>query len=1444
MKRILLVLSILLQCFPIIIFAQQPCNVNDAIKLFNQAQQAEGTVAADLFKQAAAGFKCAKQWNNYAVASYSAANNYLIAGNTNQSKEILEQSLTDIEGKLDPKSSAYMLILHTLGEICFQQADYTRSVEYFQRAKECIATGGGANSKELAVCLFNLGNSYEQLQQYSSAISCHRRSIAIKESLDNADESDIMRSYSVLSALYRSNNQHDSSLYFSNKAQGITSATSSSSGSAQPQAHTKFAVAQQRYNEGRLDEAQQLFTEVRQQLESAADQHSNLFISTILYLGLIREQAEDNGAAHDLLLLAYQKSSSSQTPDNNMRLSVAVPYARVLHKLGRNSSAIDILNSAMPLAKNTQAENEIIITLAKVYESNSDFERARNYYRSALTNMGTDSVGNAIYYAQALVGLGSICDSKNQPVQAIGLYERAVTLLPTGEVDFRADIYSYIGGVYVKMKNYAKAMENYRRAYSMLEVAYGATSLRVLSMEEGIANAHMLQGEYSKAIAIYTKSLAEKTKQLGYSNVGLIDLYNNLGSANYSISNIDEAGRNYSRALEISQKHTVAANKLDGLYNNLAIYYRSVGNIKAALAYITSSIEIKTRLYGAEHTNTASAVNNLGTIYDKQGNFNQALDCFDRAEMVLLKAKEGESLDISEVYINKGNLYNKLGQNNLALDYYNKALSIKTKHLSADSPQLAAIYNNIGTVYQNLDELQQARASFQKALDLRVRFIGEHSHDVAESYNNMGNILLKAGDNIGALRSYKKAYSIYSTLSVANPMQIGNTYNNIATAYFIACAFDSSQVFFLKAANVYSEVFGGKHPYLALIYNGLGDLCVKIDKHEQALKYYNLAISANHSGYDSNSPFDVLPTMNGYFDQKTFMNTILSKSVAFVQKYIKTDSLSRDRGNLYTALNHLFLCDSIVQNMRKSATTKLDKMMLGETALKCYEVALEVCTELMNIETDAGKKRYFMEYAYLFLEKGKANALLESMAGQDALDLANIPDSLKQIERALSADLQYFERSLAENPKNELAIRDSLFNANKKYSELIKHLESTYPNYYELKNVDRTISLSELQSKIGDNTQLRVYMNGTAFLFVMIIERNECYISSRPIIANLRDTVRLYRNTIIQTTQRSIRDYQKMAFSLYQYLFPDNPSNEKIKHIVVVPDGRLSQIPFESLLYEPHKGGFYEFTSYPYLLRRFAVSYAFSSSLYHRNITNNRAAMPKSWLGFAPVFAKSIQGGVVLNTRLGGKELVEDVPQALNMQDWASLPSSEAEVRKIFNMFSNKGYRAKACLFGSANKQNFTSDSVAGYKYIHLATHGFVNSDEPDLSGIQFYSTNNDNQGGVLYSSSVYGLKFNSDLIVLSACETGLGKIMKGEGIVGLSRAFIYAGISNLCASLWKVSDASTADLMTDFYGQLMDAEVSNVSYAMLMRQAKLNVISRKKFAAPYFWSPFIIIGN
>lgn len=1404
---------------PLLVFSQT-CNEKEAIKNFTAAQETDDSESAVLFEKAAEGFKCCKQFDNYLISAYQSGIAYFNIGNLDKAQTVLEQSLQDTKGLTDSTSEVNMLIYHTLGEVYYGIKNAERSVFYYQKAVGILGTD---DSEELAICLFNMGNSYEMLSLYADAIGCHRKSIEMKRRLEIADSSDYYQAYSTLADIYQSVGKTDSSDYFYRMAGQFTDTNDSESA-----AFIKFKEAQKNYDEKNLKVAEALFDETRNICE-IANLRNDVFVGSCLYLGLIYESDGNQKKAASMLA----KAAEYQKEKNDTYYNILLAQGRI-EKADNQSKAIEKLNKVVAESKNSELVNLARIELAKIYEAGNPTQ-AKQLYNQVMASV--DSTSQTIIYVQALCGLASIESQEGKGDKAISSLLRAKKTLGGKDPEFEANIYEQIGNEYFKQGNNEKALMNYREAASILSKTFGKGSVKAMSAEENVATVLMDDEKFAEAAAKYELSLAIKSKALGEYNPQLIDLYSNYGNALCNMRSYEKAGDVYEKCLQIIEKENIADTRLDVFYNNYGLYCKTIGDYKSALTYTEKSLNAKQKIYGKESAKYASTLNNLGTIYDKLGNFNKSAECFEQAELIMAQAASGNVEAISEIYINKGNLYNRLGQNELALTYYNKALEVKTEKNNASDKKLAPIYNNIGTVSQNIEDYRLAQYYFKKSLDITLKYGGSGTQEAAEAYNNLGNVMLKTGKIRDAISNYLKASSIYNKIPAVNPVLIGNTNNNIATAYQQLNQLDSAQFYYHKSADLYKNVFGDKHPHLALIYNNIGNIDLKLEKYADALADYSRAIESNHESF--NSKTDSLPSQSGYYDQNTFVNSLLLRASALSTKFIS----SRDVADLKYAFKHYQFCDEIIVNMRRSALTKTDKLELGKLASKCYEGALEVCAELLNSKLTDRQRRYYQEQAFSFIEKGKSNSLLESMAGQDAMQLANIPTDVQQKENQLSADVLYYEQMLAEKPKNAAQVRDSLLNANRKHDAFVKKLEKEYPEYHQLKYADNVVSLNELQQKLQPGTQLRMYMLGNDAVYAVLITNSQFDIVMSPASQNISDTVRQYRNSMIQSSQKATMDFSVLSRRFYKMLFADTPADD-VTRLVVVPDGVLNQIPFESLLTNDIQGSVYNYQDYDFLIKKYAVSYAYSATLYYRDITRKKDNGTNGWFGLAPVFTQGKYSGVVLDSRIKKHERTFTDIQVVSNNKLEPLPSSEPEVRNIFSMFVKAGQPARACLWGSANRQNFNSDSVSRYRYIHLATHGFVNSENPELSGVQLSQLRGDNSDGVLYSGDVYGLKLNCDLLILSACETGLGKIMKGEGIVGLSRAFIYAGSRNLLVSLWKVADNSTSQMMVEFYRQLLLKENSGLNYAEILQKAKQMLILDKNYSRPYYWAPFILIGD
>jgi CHAT domain-containing protein len=303
-----------------------------------------------------------------------------------------------------------------------------------------------------------------------------------------------------------------------------------------------------------------------------------------------------------------------------------------------------------------------------------------------------------------------------------------------------------------------------------------------------------------------------------------------------------------------------------------------------------------------------------------------------------------------------------------------------------------------------------------------------------------------------------------------------------------------------------------------------------------------------------------------------------------------------------------------------------------------------------------------------------------------------------------------------------------------------------------------------------------------------------------------------YRNSILF---RSQPDFVAASTKLYKQLWTFR-LGKKIENVVVVQDSKTGGIPFESLLYKKPSAKSTGYSSYDFLLNRYAISYAFSAQLWYNGTKKTDVVKDPSILLFAPIRFKRM----------------------------ANLPGTETEVNEISNLFEAKKFKHNAYFYKAANEHEIKLPSLKNYRYLHLATHGLVNVRKPELSAVFLSadSIESHKDDGILYSGEIYNLDIRADLVTLSACETGLGKVSRGEGIIGLTRALLYAGANNMVVSLWTVSDRSTSELMQDFYAYML--EHPQLGYSASLTHAKKELIHTADFSAPYYWAAFVLIGK
>ncbi len=420
------------------------------------------------------------------------------------------------------------------------------------------------------------------------------------------------------------------------------------------------------------------------------------------------------------------------------------------------------------------------------------------------------------------------------------------------------------------------------------------------------------------------------------------------------------------------------------------------------------------------------------------------------------------------------------------------------------------------------------------------------------------------------------------------------------------------------------------------------------------------------------------------------------------------------------------------------------------------------------------------------------------------------------------------------------------------YRNLQSQIRQTSPKYAALK-YPQPLTLEQIQQQIlDDNTVILSYSLGKDKSYLWLISKTEMTSYELPSQKIIEDLInkkvrpqltkpRTNRNTFINETS-------ELSNILLQPVLEKTPTERSRsignKRIVIISDGALQYIPFGALP-DPRA----EANQYQPLLVNNEIVYLPSASTLQtiRNETQNRPPAPKTLAILAdPVFAADDQRVNQRSIPAPTNELpliAQNVDRAARdtRGNWNRLPGTRQEANAILNLVPENN---RVAYFDfQANRANAISNQLSQYRFIHWATHGFANAQNPELSGIvmSLVQENGQTQDGYLLLGDIFNLSFNADLVVLSACQTGLGEVVQGEGLIGLTRGLMYAGTPRVVTSLWEVPDAETASLMSKFYSKMLQ---ENLRPAAALRAAQLEMFNSRNWVAPYYWAAFTLQGE
>ncbi|WP_020537948.1 CHAT domain-containing protein [Lewinella cohaerens] len=914
--------------------------------------------------------------------------------------------------------------------------------------------------------------------------------------------------------------------------------------------------------------------------------------------------------------------------------------------------------------------------------------------------------------------------------------------------------------------------------------------------------------------------------------------YNNIGNTCNYLAEYNNAILYLQKSIEIYSKISNGGNSGISLpFYNISISYSNLGHTDLAIKYAEKCLEVEIESLGLYHSYVASTYNILGSLYDEVGDYLKAKE-YKRKALEIYVYNFGEKDDsVALMYNNLGHNSNLQGDYYLALEYLHKALDIRLSIHGDIHPKIAEVYINMGVSYGSLGDYNRAIELENKALIINEKEFVNNRSIVAFSYNNLGVSYKNLEKYDLALMFHQKALSIRLDIHGENHPKSALSYANISTIYLLKGDFIKADSLMRKALNIRLDLFGDSHPDVIESYNNLGIIFQVQGKHDEALDYYNTALV--NSSYFSNIIREV-----GYEEELILSLFLIAKN--YKHKYILND---KKVSVIDSAYHYTTTALAALDYQQSTLTEEGSKNFWQSENYPVYEQAISI--NLLKAKVDADQALY--EQTFTYAEKSKAARLQAQMKAADALAFANLPDSLLTKERDLRIDITWREKQrqqLLEEEKTEtdttvLRIGSIVFDLRQQYDSLKVHLEKEYPEYFRAKYDLSTVDLAYAQDSLIEADQSLVeYFVGDSSLFLFLVQKDHFEVKEIK-----KDTA--FEDWITDMTQagiygyynapvaaqsrrsyaRSLKAYSVAASKLYETLIA--PVKDQLtEKVIIVPDGVLGYLPFEALLTEEPRE-YDDLSAYSYLLYDHQISYSYSATLLKEmRERKHRVPAQQELLAFAPFFnGRSDTLIAQIDTTVLGSALV--LKDSLG-----TLPLSGEETKSITQMLGGEPY------YGSAATIELFRELAPLYRILHLSTHAEADDRVGDYAYLAFGWPDDAGKFTKLYARDLYNISLNADMVVLSVCETGRGKLRRGEGIVSLARAFAYAGAKSIFTTLWKVEEQATKDVVLFFYKYLQMGH----SKDRALHLAKLEYLDQNKedirLQHPFFWASMIGIGD
>ncbi|MBK6798925.1 MAG: CHAT domain-containing protein [Acidobacteria bacterium] len=851
------------------------------------------------------------------------------------------------------------------------------------------------------------------------------------------------------------------------------------------------------------------------------------------------------------------------------------------------------------------------------------------------------------------------------------------------------------------------------------------------------------------------------------------------------------------------------------------------GEFRKALEFLNPSLLIFQAL--GNKSREAAALNFIGGAYDVLGDLYKALDYYDQALKSVRSG--GERGTEASILNNIGKIHSDLADWQKSLEFYSQALPIFRD--IGDKRREAISIHNIGIAHIGLGEMEKALEYFRQELPLR-KSIKDKSGE-ADALSGVGSAYAGIDDVKNALESYNQALTLQREVGDGNGE--GDTLSYIGAVYLQSGAQQKALDSLQMALSLTRKA--GNRRREGIISGDLGRAYSALGQTDKAIEHLSQSIAIFRSIGDRNGEARALLGMA---------------------------RAQRDTGKQAAALKSVEDSLSLIEEVRARVTSKQLRASYLATRQDAYQFHIDLLMRMHSRDSSAGFDAAGLQAS----ERARARSMLE-MLTESRLDIREGVDAallkreqeVKQQINVKASRLYQSSPEQAENLKKDLSLLES------QYQLIEAAIRKDNPHYSAITNPE-PLSLKEIQQQIlDDRTLLLEYALGDESSYLWAVTstsiasyelpgRNQIDKAARQVTELLNARSVINRNeTAKQRSERITKadtELPEAVKQLSRMVIEPAAAQLGTRRLMIVADGALQYVPFAMLTRSAGKSA-----ATPLVAEHEIISLPSASTLaVMRKELAGRKPAPK-WLAVIadPVFTRGDERFKLKTLSINDKapapaEASAGSRSVVHLAESGAtvtfgkftiqrLPYTRQEADRILAISPARA-NLRALDF-NASRATVMSNALKEYRYLHFATHGLLDSENPGLSAmvLSLLDEQGNPQDGFLRADEIYNLKLPAELVVLSACQTGLGKEIKGEGLVGLTRGFMYAGAARVVVSLWSVNDKATAELMARFYQKMLK---DGQPPAAALRSAQIEMWKQKQWQSPYYWAAFVLQGE